>query len=147
MPTGLRQWLRRASLRRMPPPLERQITFLYAQDLAASRHFYETVLGLPLLRDQGRCAIYAGPGGALLGVCLANGPRDNQDPRREGGVVLTLVTPAVEQWHAHLLALGIATEGAPAESSGFGITHFFLRDPAGYLLEIQRFAVPLPAAG
>jgi catechol 2,3-dioxygenase-like lactoylglutathione lyase family enzyme len=124
-----------------PPPPAQQITFLYAEDLAASRRFYEEVLRLPLVQNQGRCAIYAAaPGGrAFLGLCRARGPREATDPRQEGGVVLTLVSEAVEAWQAWLTAQGVATEGPPRESAEYGITHLFFRDPAGYLLEIQRF--------
>ena len=63
------------------------------------------------------------------------------DPRRQGGVVLTLVSEAVEEWHGWLTAQGIATEGPPTRAD-IGITHIFFRDPAGYLLEIQRFDRP-----
>lgn len=133
-----------------PPPPAQQITFLYAEDLAASRRFYEEALRLTLVQDQGTCAIYAAaPGGrAFLGVCRARGPREAADPRREGGVVLTLVSEAVEDWHAWLVARGVAVEGPPARSAAYGVTHIFFRDPAGYLLEIQRFERPdWPAPG
>jgi len=127
-----------------PPPPAQQITFLYAEDLAASRRFYQDVLRLPLVQDQGTCAIYAAaPGGrAFLGVCAARGAREAADPRREGGVVLTLVSEAVEAWHAWLLAAGVSPEGPPRRNEATGITHIFFRDPAGYLLEIQRFERP-----
>ena len=127
-----------------PPPPGQQITFLNAADPAASRHFYAEILRLPLVQDQGGCAIFAAaPGGrAFLGVCQARGPRETTDPRREGGVVLTLVSDAVEDWHAWLIAHGVATDGPPGFNADHGITHVFFRDPAGYLLEIQRFERP-----
>lgn len=127
-----------------PPPPAQQLVFLYTEDLAASRDFYERVLRLPLVQDQGRCAIYAAApcGRAFLGVCRARGSREATEPRREGGVVLTLVSPAVEHWHAWLTAQGVAVDGPPRNSAEHGITHFFFHDPAGYLLEIQRFDRP-----
>jgi catechol 2,3-dioxygenase-like lactoylglutathione lyase family enzyme len=126
-----------------PPAFAQQITFLYAEDPAACRDFYGRVLGLELVQDQGSAAIYAAAGHrAFLGVVRARGPRQGHEPRAEGGVVLTLVTPAVEAWHAHLLAEGVAVDAAPAVNAATGITHFFFRDPAGYLLEIQRFDRP-----
>jgi catechol 2,3-dioxygenase-like lactoylglutathione lyase family enzyme len=134
----------------MPPPLPpaQQITFLYAEDPLACRRFYAGVLGLRLVLEQAPpqgvgCAIFAVAGGsAFLGICQASGPREALDPRRQGGVVLTLVTDAVEAWHAHLVAAGVTPEAPPAHRGGIGITHFFFRDPAGYLLEIQRFESP-----
>lgn len=100
------------------------------------------MLGLRLAFDQGSCAIFEVAGQrAFLGVCQAHGPAEAMDPRRQGGVVLTLVSDAIEAWHAHLVAAGVMPE-APAHSARPGITHFFFRDPAGYLLEIQRFDSP-----
>lgn len=123
-----------------PPAFEQQITFLYAEDPAASRDFYGRILGLELVQDQGFAAIYAAGGDrAFLGVVQARAPRQGQEARAEGGVVLTLVSPAVEAWHAYLAARGVAVEAPPATDATTGITHFFFRDPAGYLLEIQRF--------
>ncbi len=123
-----------------PPAFDQQITFLYAEDPAASRDFYGRILGLELVQDQGFAAIYAAGGQrAFLGVVQARTSRQGHEPRAEGGVVLTLVSPAVEAWHAHLVALGVAVEAPPASDARTGITHFFFRDPAGYLLEIQRF--------
>jgi catechol 2,3-dioxygenase-like lactoylglutathione lyase family enzyme len=130
----------------MTSPFAQSVTFLYAADLAASRRFYEGVLGLPLVLEQGggACLIFAAaPGGrAFLGLCQARGPREIANPRTPGGVVFTLVTPDVEAWHARLTAAGVEVLGPPARSAQYGITGFFLRDPDGTLLEIQRFEDP-----
>ena len=40
------------------------------------------------------------------------------------------------------LARSVAFETDPAENPKFNIYHCFLRDPDGYLLEIQRFLQP-----
>ncbi len=125
-------------------PFEQQVTFLYAERPEESWRFFEEVLELPLAQDQGTCRIYeaASGGRAYLGVCRARAPRASADPRVEGGVVFTFVTREVEAWHAHLLAKGVALPPAPEYSAQYGVTHFFLRDPAGYLLEVQRFDRP-----
>jgi catechol 2,3-dioxygenase-like lactoylglutathione lyase family enzyme len=132
-----------------PPPPEQQITFLYTENLAACCRFYAEVLCLPLVQEQARCTIFATTPGqrSFLGICLATGPRQGtdatEDARRQGGVVLTLVSPAVEAWHGWLVAKGVPVDFPPALSADGRITHFFFRDPAGYLLEIQRFEDPL----
>ncbi|MDQ1080033.1 catechol 2,3-dioxygenase-like lactoylglutathione lyase family enzyme [Pseudoroseomonas cervicalis] len=127
----------------MPAPLPglgQQITFLYASAPEASWHFYETVLELPLVQDQGSCRIYDVAGGrAFLGVCRARAERATDNPRAEGGVVVTFVTEQVAACHAALRARGVAVGEAPAWSEAYGVEHFFFRDPAGYLLEVQRF--------
>ena len=122
------------------PVLGQTVTFLYSADPAASWRFYEEVMGLDLVQDQGTCRIYAAGAGTegFLGVCRARAPRASDNPRVEGGVVFTFVTPEVERWHGFLAARGV--EVAPVEySEAYRVTHFFFRDPAGYLLEVQRF--------
>lgn len=136
----------------MTSPFVQSVTFLYAADPAASRRFYEEILGLPMVLAQGgdTCLAYAtAPGGrAFLGICRARGPRELTNPRTPGGVVFTLVTPDVEAWHARLSAAGVEVLGPPERSEEYGITGFFFRDPDGYLLEIQRFEDPAwPAPG
>ncbi|MBR0673658.1 VOC family protein [Neoroseomonas soli] len=134
----------------MAAPFDQHVTFLYAEDPEASWRFYEEVLGLPLAQDQGSCRIYAvAPGGrAFVGVCRARGPRAADNPRLEGGAVVTFVHQDVEGWHARLRAKGIEVASAPAYSAAYRVTSFFFRDPAGYTLEIQRFERPdWPAPG
>ena len=77
----------------MSAPFDQHVTFLYAEDPEPSWRFYEDVLGLPLAQDQGSCRIYAvAPGGrAYLGVCRARGPRVSDNPRVQGGAVITFV--------------------------------------------------------
>ncbi|MCA3425068.1 MAG: VOC family protein, partial [Roseomonas sp.] len=92
-----------------PKHFAQQITFLYAEDPAASWDFYENKLGLALVQDQGTCRIYATAPGerAFLGICRARAPRASDNPRVQGGVVFTFVDPDVEGWHARLKARGV----------------------------------------
>ena len=46
-----------------------QITFLPSDDLERSRAFYEGILGLELVVDQGTCHIFKVTDGAFLGTC------------------------------------------------------------------------------
>ena len=113
-----------------------QVTFCYTTDFEATTHFYETLLGLPLALDQGACRIYRVRDGAFLGVCRRDKPPESD------GIIVTLVTDDVDGWHARLVARGVAFEKPPAFNAKFNIYHCFLRDPNGYLLEIQRFDDP-----
>lgn len=116
-------------------PIQEQITFFYTRDLAASSHFYEDVLGLPLALDQGRCRIYRVAGQqAYLGVCEREDAP--QEPQR---VICTFVTPDVDGWYAHLQFRGVEPEHPPRVNEEYRIYHFFVRDPGGYLVEFQRF--------
>ena len=117
------------------PAIKEQITFLYTSDLENSAHFYEHIMGLSLKLDQGGCRIYAVCENAYLGVCQ----RANVAPPKERTVIFTLVTPEVDDWYDYLLEQGVEVDSPPAENPTYGIYHFFLRDPNGYLLEVQRF--------
>ena len=124
-----------------PLPVEAQITFCYTTDLEASARFWGEAVGLPLAVDQGACRIYRAGGGAYIGVCRCDAARATD------GIILTLVTPDVDAWFERLVAAGVEVEQAPAHNPSFGIYHCFVRDPAGYRLEIQRFDDPSWNAG
>ncbi len=116
------------------PEIEQQITFLYTRDLVATAHFYEQVIGLRLWRDQGACRIYSVAPGALVGFCQRTDAAERHDD-----IIFTLVTPDVDGWYQALQAKGMVFEKAPQVNSQYNIYHCFLRDPNGYLIEIQRF--------
>lgn len=113
-----------------------QITFCYTKDLEKTAAFYEHALGLTLALDQGGCHIYCVASKAFIGFCTR---KDAAEPQ---GVVLTLVTDNVDEWHARLAEQGVVFEKAPAFNPDYNIYHCFLRDPNGYLVEIQRFEDP-----
>ena len=124
----------------MHPPFDQQVTFLYTRDLAASAHFYGELLGLPLVLDQALCRIYQVSGDAFLGICQRDSGELNP-----AAVIFTFVvaaTDAVDNWHALLVARGVLFEKAPTLNPAYNIYHCFLRDPSGYLLEIQTFRDP-----
>lgn len=116
------------------PPVDAQITFLYTRDLARSARFYERVLGRSLVLDQGSYRIYRLVDGAYIGICQ----RDDA-PENNSGLILTLVTPDVDAWHERIVASGWPCEHPPRHNAHYKIYHFFLRDPSGYRIEIQRF--------
>lgn len=120
----------------MTDVFEGLVTFCYVADLGRTARFYEDVLGLTLALDQGPCRIYRVRERAYVGFCT----RD--DAPRPDGVILTFVTPDVDRVCAELEARGAALEGRPKVNEAFCIYHAFLRDPDGYLLEIQRFEDP-----
>ena len=117
------------------PDIDAQITFLYVRDLEASARFYAGALGLPLAVDQGSCRIYRVCGRkAYLGICLGETNGDRGD-----ALIFTLVVSDVDGLHRRLLAAGYSAEHAPRVNERYRIYHFFVRDPDGYRLEVQRF--------
>lgn len=120
------------------PPIEQLITFIFPEDLAASTDFYETVLGLELVQDQGDCRIYRVAGEAFLGVCSCRPGRSSQT----SSLVITFVTPHVDEWYQYLKEKGVAVLAPPAETPSHRIYNFYARDPQGHVLEFQRFLDP-----
>jgi catechol 2,3-dioxygenase-like lactoylglutathione lyase family enzyme len=120
----------------MMQPFESQITFCTSDRPAETRRFYEETLGLPLVLDQGTCRIYRAADRAYIGICF----RD--EPPRPEGIILTLVTDDVDGWYERLVGRGVSFEKPPTENPEYRIYHCFLRDPNGYLIEIQRFDDP-----
>jgi catechol 2,3-dioxygenase-like lactoylglutathione lyase family enzyme len=112
------------------------VTFCYTDDLRATAEFYEEKIGLDLVIDQGMCRIYRVGEGGFLGFC------ERDEAPRPDGIVLTLVTNDVDGRHDALAEMGVEFEKSPAYNPQFEIYHCFLRDPNGYLVEIQSFDDP-----
>jgi catechol 2,3-dioxygenase-like lactoylglutathione lyase family enzyme len=112
------------------------ITFIYVDDLRRSDDFYRRDLGLTPVTDQTVCRIYRISGSGFLGVCTTDRPVTPE------GLIITLVRQDVEAFCERLVANGVVLEQSPTHNPRFGITHAFLRDPDGHLIEIQRFDDP-----
>ena len=112
------------------------ITFLPTRDLVQTAQFYEKILNLELALDQTRCRIYRVAESGFLGFCL----KDEVTPH--DCVILTLVTEEVDHWQALLAEHKVPIEKGPIFNPDFQIYQMFLRDPNGYLIEIQRFEDP-----
>jgi catechol 2,3-dioxygenase-like lactoylglutathione lyase family enzyme len=118
------------------PPADAQITFMPCTDLSRSRAFYEGVLGLDLVVDQGTCLIFRVVDGAYVGLC------EHLDPIRGRSVILTIVTDDVDAWCRRITDHGGLVESGPEHNDRYGIYHAFTRDPDGHYVEIQRFDDP-----
>ncbi len=120
----------------MRPAIDQQVTFLYTADLLKTAEFYENILELSLVLDQGSCRIYRVNNDAFLGFC------QHLDAAQPQGVIMTLVSQEVDAWHTFLKAKGVRLEKTPQLNAKFNIYHLFIRDPNGYLIEIQTFLDP-----
>jgi predicted enzyme related to lactoylglutathione lyase len=127
------------------PPHEptQQVTFIYTHDLDETARFYDEVIGLTQVLDQGTCRIFRVAGEAFLGVCQR---RDRAVA--PAGVTVTFVVDDVDGWYDYLWEAGCEIETAPAHHAEFNVHSFFARDPSGYRLEFQRFeSAGWPIAG
>lgn len=118
------------------------ITFFYYPDLSAVIPFYEQTMGFELLVDQGLARLYRIAPGSHFGIVDGNRGHLRHQPR--SAALLTLVVADVAAWHERLAAAGAPKLGAVQRNPR--IEHFFLEDPAGYAIEVQRFLDPAVAA-
>ena len=123
--------------------LSSQITFLYYKELSEPAHFFEEILGLQKVDDQGYARIYRISGGAFIGIvdeahgyCEAPAAKD---------VLITLVTDDVHPWYERLKDAGVAVDAPPAIQEKANVECFFFEGPGGYAFEIQKFLNPAVA--
>ena len=114
------------------------ITFLTYEDMAVGDHFYRVVLGLPLIEDQGWAKVYRIHGAANVGIVEAR--RGPVDKPVGSGALLSIVVEDVDAWYEILRdEPTIELLGPPAMVGNIPVYSFFLKDPAGYHIEIQSF--------
>jgi len=123
----------------MRPSIDQQVTFLATADLEKTAVFYESILQLPLVLDQGSCRVYQTGGDAYIGFC-----QHLEQPPADWGnsIMITLATEEVDAWHAYLKEKNVPIEKPPTLNEKFQIYQCFVRDPNGYLIEIQTFLDP-----
>ncbi|GAP10837.1 uncharacterized protein conserved in bacteria [Bellilinea caldifistulae] len=118
---------------------EQLITFLPSKDLQTTTNFYQNVLELPLVRDQGDCKIFRVSPAGLIGFCSRP-----ELPSPAKSIILTLITDEVDEWFKKLVKAGAQVEKPPTYNLKYAIYQAFVFDPNGYRIEIQRFDDPLP---
>ena len=120
------------------------ITFLTYEDLESGIRFYGETLGLPLIEDQGWAKVYRISGSACVGLVSARGKTPTTPVG--SGVLLSIVLVDVEDvdaWYKRLRdEPDIEITSEPSMVPGIPVYSFFLRDPAGYRVEIQIFTDP-----
>jgi lactoylglutathione lyase len=111
------------------------ITFLYYVDLGKAVAFYEGVLGLPLVIDQGWSKIYAVTGGGHIGLVDETHGMHKAHPVKP--VQLCLRVDDVDAWSSYLTTQGVAIESGPRDIPSLGIRIIIFYDPEGYQVEMQ----------
>lgn len=113
---------------------EEFILFLGTEDLIKTSNYYLNVLNLTLYKDQGICQIYNVSKDCKIGFCTHMPiTRENKSP------ILTFVTENVDEVYLDLLNKGVKIVSTPQFNPKFKIYHFFMKDPNGYIIEIQKF--------
>lgn len=119
------------------PKIDGLVTFLYYDDLAKATKFYTEVMGLKVVVDQGWAKILRLTDTANVG--LVDGKKGSLRPSKDKPVMVTILAPDVDAWYAHFKKLGVATMSEPHDEPGMNLRQFMLKDPEGYVIEIQHF--------
>jgi lactoylglutathione lyase len=120
---------------RRPDGATLAITFLYYRDLAGAMRFYEDILGLPLVIDQGWSKIYRICPGAHVG--LVDEAKGMHRAAPEKPVQLCLRVPDVDAWFAYASNLSLPGLSKLSVNDALGIRAFVFDDPEGYQIEVQ----------
>ena len=116
---------------------DKQIIFLTVSDLEVSSKFYGDIFGLRMARDQGSCRIYHLSGNSFIGILKGEPP---QEPT---GSAQCWVTENVDGFYETARTHGLDIMFPPRLNEKYQIYHFYLKDPDGHVIEIQRFEDPL----
>ena len=117
--------------------LDSQITFLYFKDLNEAVGFFEDILKLELVDDQGAARIYRLSGGAFIGI--VDESEGHCKSQESNAVLITIVTEDVKGWYDYLVSKGVKMETPVKRPESFPVECFFFKGPGGYDFEIQRF--------
>ncbi len=120
--------------------IESQITFLYYRDLEPIDKFYQEIIGLALVEDQGFAKIYRVSGDAYLGI--VDEKRGFQNVQEEKAVLVTFAVNDVFRWREYLESKNVKMLTDIIESEEIQVRCFFCEDPGGYAIEIEQFLRP-----
>lgn len=118
-------------------PVQANLVFFYYRDLPAAARFYEEIVGLDRVVDQGFCLIYRVSPVSFLGLV---DEREGLHRATEAkSVTLSFITESIDAWYDHLVARGVAIHRPLADATRHPTRGFVALDPEGYFLEFERF--------
>ena len=119
--------------------LNSQITFLYYKDFTEAKDFFENILNLEIIDDQGDALIYRIAKGAFIGI--VDEKKGHCKAQDISALLITLVTDNVKDWYEYLLSRGVKMETPIQKPENFPVECFFFKGPGGYEFEVQKFLI------
>ncbi len=112
---------------------------LCVRDVAATRDFYERVLGMTAREErQGKYSLQFGENKISL-QDAANSPTIARDTVPGSGNFCLISDTPVEEWRAHLAAAGVEVIDSGLRDGATGtIDSLYFRDPDGNLVEVSN---------
>ncbi len=122
-----------------PPELRVQgtVLWLYYNDIPAMQAFYEELLGVDLLVDQGWAKVYQGSRTGFIG--LVDGERGLHTATEEKSVTVSFLTSDVAAWRERTERQGLEARTPELGTEGGRVTTWVAYDPEGYFLEWDTF--------
>ena len=114
-----------------------QITFLYYQDMDKAIKFFEEVLELKLVMDQGFARVYQIKDQAYIG-CVKK-KEGSIDASNKGGALISINTTNVEEAYKHVSRFDLPYISKIELIEKIPLRSFFFKDYEGYDFEIQQF--------
>ena len=121
-----------------------KISFLYFDDLKAAVDFFENVLELPLVCDQGWSKIFQVCPGSFLGA--VDRSRGACKATTRDGVLTSFVILDFDEMVTKLEKAGIEFLNPPHYSEALNIKSLMFVGPEGYKFEVEEFLSPADRA-
>ena len=125
-----------------PPSVDGLLTFFYYKDMARAGEFYEKIMGFELVQDQKWAKIFKVADNAFMGCVDGNIGYHKHDLTKP--VMLTVIVDDPDAWYEHFKENGVETLDKPHDDVELNMRIFLLKDPEGYVIEIQKFNDPFP---
>jgi catechol 2,3-dioxygenase-like lactoylglutathione lyase family enzyme len=117
--------------------IQGNIIWLYYEDLEPAREFYESVLGLELLVDEGFDVIFRSSPTAFIGLVGPTSGLHLHTPK--SALNLGFFTKEVNDWYRYLSGKQVEMR-EPLDEIEEGLVHAFVCfDVGGYFLEFDKF--------
>lgn len=113
------------------------VLWLYYDELAPNERFYEELLGVDLLVDQGWAKVYQAAPTGYIG--LVDGARGMHQSTEENAVTVSFLTQDVRGWMAHARSIGVELRSGEIGMESGLVETFVGYDPTGYFLEWDNF--------
>jgi predicted enzyme related to lactoylglutathione lyase len=113
------------------------VFWLYYRDLAPNQAFYDGLLGVDLLVDQGWAKVYQASATGFVG--LVDGARGLHQATEEKGVTLSFFTDDVDAWFQRAQDQGLELRTPEITDESGRVRTFVAYDAEGYFLEWDTF--------
>ena len=113
------------------------ICWLYYQDLSEAQSFYQNLMNLELLVDQGFAQVYASSPSGFIG--LVDAAKGLHGFSQKKSVNVGYITDQVDQWYQYLVKKGLKMRDPLDEAVKGRVRAFVCFDVAGYYLEFDTF--------